>query len=51
MQKELELLEDFYPRPLDCKGEATTNLDTCMQKVKGRRNLEVSLLLDPSAQV
>ena len=49
-KKNLKLLEDFDPSPLDCKGQATTNLDTFMQKVKGR-NLGVPLLLDPSAQV
>ena len=49
-KKNLELLEDFDPRPLDFKAWATTNLATFMQKVKGR-NLGVSLLLDPSAQV
>ena len=49
-KKNLKLLEDFDPHPLDCKGQATTNLDTFMQKVKGR-NLGVPLLLDPSAQV
>ena len=48
-KKNLELLEDFDPCPLDCKGQATTNLDTFMQKVKGR-NLGVSLLLNRSAQ-
>ena len=46
-KKNLELLEDFDTYPLDCKGQATTNLTTLMQKVKGR-NLGVSLLLDPS---
>ena len=49
-KKYLKLLEDFDPHPLDCKGQAPTNLDTFMQKVKGR-NLGVSLLLDPSTQV
>ena len=49
-QSHLELLEDFDPRPLDCKGQAATNLDTFMQNLKGR-NLGVSLLLDPSVQV
>ena len=48
-EKNLELLEDVDPHPLDCKGQATTNLDTFMQKMK-RRNLGVSLLLNPSAQ-
>ena len=43
-------MEDFNPQPLDCKAQATSNLATFMQKVKGR-NLGVSLLLDPSAQV
>ena len=33
-KKNLELLKDFDPRPLDCKGQATTNLDTFMQQVK-----------------
>ena len=46
----LELLEDFDPRPLDCKRQATTNLITFVQKMK-ERNLRVSLLLDPSTQV
>ena len=47
--KNMESLEDFDPRPSDCKGQATANLATFMQKVKGR-NLGVSLLLDPSTQ-
>ena len=46
----MESLEDFDPRPSDCKGQATANLATFMQKVKGR-NLGVSLLLDPSTRV
>ena len=46
----MDLLEDFDPRPSDCKGQATANLAAFMQKVKGR-NLGVSLLLDPSTQV
>ena len=45
----MDLLEDFDPRPSDCKGQATANLAAFMQKVKGR-NLGVSLLLDPSTQ-
>ena len=48
--KTMESTEDFDPRPLECRGRATTNLATFMEKVKGR-NLGVSLLLDPSTQV
>ena len=48
--KTMESTEDFDPRPLECRGQATTNLATFMEKVKGR-NLGVSLLLDPSTQV
>ena len=49
-KKKLDLLEDYDPRPSECRGQVTTNLATFMQKVKGR-NLGVSLMLDPSAQV
>ena len=49
-RKNMDPLEDFDPCPSDCKGQATANLATFMQKVKGRK-LGVSLLLDPSTRV
>ena len=48
--KTMESTEDFDPRPLECRGQAVTNLATFMKKVKGR-NLGVLLLLDPSTLV
>ena len=48
--KTMESTEDLDPRPLECRGQAVTNLATFMKKVKGR-NLGVSLLLDPSTLV
>ena len=46
----LSTLEEFDPRPPECRGTANAKLGTFLDKVRGR-GLGVSLLFDPSTRV
>lgn len=46
----LSRLEDFNPRPTECRGTANTDLEIFLGKVCGK-GLGVSLLLDPLTRV